>query len=79
MQQFLIIIEQGKDNFSAYAPDLPGCVATGATYDETLLNMHEAIHFHLEALLEDGEPAPSSLPSIAAYLAVPEPTFPALA
>ena len=79
MQRFLIIVEQGADNFSAYAPDLPGCVATGATYDETLENMHEAISFHLEALLEDGEPTPNNPPSIAAYLAIPESALPALA
>ncbi|NUQ36901.1 MAG: type II toxin-antitoxin system HicB family antitoxin [Caldilineales bacterium] len=75
MKRFLVIIEQGKDNFSAYAPDLPGCVATGATYDDTLATMYEAIEFHLEAMIEDGEEIPSSPFSMTAYLAVPEPAL----
>jgi predicted RNase H-like HicB family nuclease len=46
------------ENFSAYAPDLPGCVATGATIDEVERGMHDAIAFHLEGLLEAREPIP---------------------
>ena len=48
MRKFVVVIEQAEGNYSAYSPDLPGCVATGATVDETMRNMVEAIHFHLE-------------------------------
>lgn len=58
MRRFLVIVEEGENNLSAYSPDLPGCIATGDTYDETLQNMYEAIEFHLEALAEDGETLP---------------------
>ena len=54
LRRFLVIVEEGENNLSAYSPDLPGCIATGETYDETLQNMYEAIEFHLEALVEDG-------------------------
>ena len=74
MRKFLVIVEEGEENFSAYSPDLPGCVATGDTYDATLQNMYEAIQFHLEALAEEGKNIPY-VASSAAYLAVPEPDF----
>lgn len=75
MKRFLVIVEEGEDNLSAYSPDLPGCIATGETYDETLQNMYEAIQFHLEAMVEGGEPIPQSF-SLAAYLTLPEPIAP---
>lgn len=50
-----ICIEQGKNNCSAYAPEVPGCVSTGRTVEETKRNMEEALKFHLESMLEDGE------------------------
>ena len=53
-----IVIEQAKANFSAYVPDLPGCVATGKTLDEVETNLRAAIAFHLEGLREDGLPVP---------------------
>jgi predicted RNase H-like HicB family nuclease len=53
---YVIIIEKGGRNLSAYVPDLPGCVATGATEEEVLKEMAEAIRFHLEGMIEDGEP-----------------------
>ena len=56
--RYLIIIEQGEHNLSAYAPDLPGCVTTGATRDEVIARMREAIELHLHGLREDGEPLP---------------------
>lgn len=55
---FLIEIEQGKRNYSVYAPDLPGCVATGRTLEEVRANMHAAIDMHIQAMLEDGEQMP---------------------
>ena len=58
--RFLVIVEAASENFSAYSPDLPGCVATGATREEAEKNMSEAIHLHIEGLKEDGLPIPSS-------------------
>ena len=65
MSKYLIIIEKTKTGFSAYSPDLPGCVATGQTRDETEHEMKEAIEFHIEGLKLNGEsvPQPSSLAS----------------
>jgi len=48
LQGYLVLVEDAGNNVSAYAPDLPGCVATGATVDETLISMREAITSHLE-------------------------------
>jgi predicted RNase H-like HicB family nuclease len=56
--RYAIVIEQAQDNFSAYAPDLPGCVATGATIEEVEARMREAIEFHLDGFREDGVPIP---------------------
>jgi predicted RNase H-like HicB family nuclease len=69
MHRFLIVIESAGSNFSAYSPDLPGCVATGETREETEKNMYEAIQLHMEGLREDGLPIPSS-ESWAEYLVV---------
>lgn len=60
MHRFLIVIEDAGGNYSAYSPDLPGCVATGATRDETERNMYEAIQMHIEGLTEDGLPITQS-------------------
>lgn len=53
-RKYLIIIEESETNFSAYSPDLPGCIATGKTRQEAEEQMREAIAFHLEGLEEDG-------------------------
>ena len=58
MTGYTVIIENAGGNYSAYVPDLPGCVTTGPTIEETLANMREAIEFHLEGMREDGEPIP---------------------
>jgi len=68
MHRFLIIIERAGNNFSAYSPDLPGCVATGQTREETESNMHEAIAMHIQGLKEDNLPIPESN-SFAEYVA----------
>ena len=70
MYRFLIIIEQGKRNYSAYVPDLPGCIATGATQEEVLKNMREAIALHLRGMIEDDEPIPTPQ-TTAQYVDVP--------
>ena len=59
MMRYAIVIERAADNYSAYVPDLPGCVATGATVDEVEAEISEAIRFHIEGLEEDGLPVPS--------------------
>ena len=67
--RFLIIIEQGEHNYSAYVPDLPGCVATGETYEEVQKNMREAITLHLQGMIEDHEPIPT-IPTFAEFVDV---------
>jgi len=56
--RYAIVIEKAEGNYSAYVPDLPGCVATGATVEEAESQLREAIEFHLEGLREDGLPIP---------------------
>jgi predicted RNase H-like HicB family nuclease len=60
MYRFLIVIEDAGANFSAYSPDLPGCIATGKSREETERNMYEAIRLHVDGMLEDGLPIPES-------------------
>ncbi len=69
MSRYLIVIENAGSNFTAYSPDLPGCVSTGKTVEETRKNMEEAIEFHLEGLREDGLPIPKPT-SVADYVEV---------
>ena len=67
--RFLVVVEQAGQNYSAYSPDLPGCVAAGATREDAEKNMHEAIELHIEGLKEDGLPVPTST-STAEYIVV---------
>jgi predicted RNase H-like HicB family nuclease len=69
MSCYLIVIEKANGDFSAYSPDLPGCIATGRTREETLQNMREAIEMHVHGLLEDKLPVPKPAAS-AGYVAV---------
>lgn len=65
MKKFAIVIEKAADGgYGAYAPDLPGCVGMGATKEETIQNMAEAIQFHLEGLKEEGLPIPDSVSDV---------------
>jgi predicted RNase H-like HicB family nuclease len=57
-REFTVILERGADNWSAYVPDLPGCIATGRSRDETLELMREAIEFHIEGMRLNGEAVP---------------------
>jgi predicted RNase H-like HicB family nuclease len=70
MYRFLIVIEKTKNNYSAYSPDLPGCVATGKTCEEAERNVHEAVEMHVQGLMEDKLPIPEST-TYAEYIAVP--------
>ncbi len=56
--RYAIVIEHAGNNYSAYVPDLPGCIATGATLDECEQQIREAIAFHLEGLREEGLAVP---------------------
>lgn len=56
--QYTVVIEKATNNYSAYVPDLPGCVATGETLEEVKQMIAEAIEFHIEGMLEDGLPIP---------------------
>jgi predicted RNase H-like HicB family nuclease len=69
MQRYLVVIERAANNYSAYCPDLPGCVATGGTLDETEAAIHRALKLHLEGLAEDGLPIPAPV-AHAEYIAV---------
>lgn len=69
MSEYLVIIERTDQSFAAYSPDVPGCVATGDTREETLQLMQGAIARHLRGLREDGLPLPAPTSS-AEYLAV---------
>lgn len=56
--KYTIVIEKAPNNYAAYAPDLPGCVAAADTRDEVIELMREAIEFHLDGLRRDGDPVP---------------------
>ena len=67
--RYAIVVEKTENNYSAYVPDLPGCVATGSTVEETEREIREAIEFHIEGLVEDGLPIPQPS-SIVEYLEI---------
>lgn len=69
MHRFLIVIEKANGNYSAYSPDIPGCIATGGTRKQVEQNMYEAIEMHVRGLLEDRLPIPEPH-SFAEYIAV---------
>ena len=58
MYRFLIVVEKANGNYSAYSPDLSGCVATDETREEAERNMYQAIEMHLHGLVEDHQPIP---------------------
>jgi predicted RNase H-like HicB family nuclease len=58
--RYAIVIEKAERNYAAYVPDLPGCVATGSTIEETERLIREAIEFHLDGLRADGQPIPEA-------------------
>ena len=58
MNKFLVLFEKSTTGYGAYAPDLPGCVATGPTLEETRARMAKAMEMHLAAMREDGDPIP---------------------
>jgi predicted RNase H-like HicB family nuclease len=56
--RYAVVIEKAKRNYSAYIPDVPGCVATGKTVQETLTNLRDALDYHFEGMREDGDRIP---------------------
>jgi len=58
MNRFLVLLEKSSTGYGAYAPDLPGCVATGRTLEETRTRMAKAMEMHLSSMREDGDPIP---------------------
>lgn len=58
--RYAVVIEKAEGNYSAYVPDLPGCVATGATLEETERQIRSAIEFHLEGMREEGLSIPEA-------------------
>ncbi len=62
--KYAVVIEKGKTSYGAYVPDLPGCIATAKTREETLHLIHEAIEFHIHGLKEDGDVIPEPTSSI---------------
>lgn len=65
--RYAIVIEKAGSNYSAYVPDLPGCIATAATVPEVEIEIRDAIRFHLDGMEEDGLAAPAPT-SIAEYV-----------
>jgi len=64
MKKYLVIIEKTKTGYSAYSPDIEGCIATGMTREEVEKNIHQAIEFHIEGMTAEGYkiPKPKSYP-----------------
>jgi predicted RNase H-like HicB family nuclease len=69
--RYAVVIEKGEKNFSAYVPDLPGCVSVGDTLEEVKSEIREAIEFHLKGMREGGSPIPRPS-SLAEYVEVEE-------
>lgn len=67
--RYAVIVEKGESSFGAYVPDLPGCAAAAETREEVLQLIQEAIEFHLEGLVKDGQPLPEPS-SIVEYVEV---------
>jgi predicted RNase H-like HicB family nuclease len=68
--RYAVVIEKANGNYSAYVPDLPGCIATGATPEDTEEQIRQAIGFHLEGLRQDGVPIPEPT-SLCEYVEAP--------
>ena len=65
--RYAIVIEKAGDNYSAYVPDLPGCIATGQTISDIETEIQKAVRFHIDGLKEDGVPVPVAT-SVADYV-----------
>lgn len=63
--KYAVVIEKAGDNYSAYVPDLPGCISTGRSVEEAEQNIREAIELHIEAIREDGRSVPDATTHVA--------------
>ena len=74
--RYVVVFERAPNSYGAFVPDLPGCVAVGDTLEETKEMIREAIEFHIEGTVEDGEavPAPSCVDAAVVEVAIPEGT-----
>ena len=72
MNKYLIILEKSKTGYSAYSPELPGCVSTGKTIEETRRNMKDAIVFHIEGMIEEGYEIPIPIIRKAEFVSMPK-------
>jgi len=70
MKRYLIVIEPTDSGYSSYSPDLPGCISTGKTREETERSMREAIEFHVDGLREEGYSVPEPRAS-SSYIELP--------
>jgi predicted RNase H-like HicB family nuclease len=70
MKRYLIVVEETETGYSAFSPDLPGCIATGGSRDEVEQNIQEAMRFHVDGMLEDGEALPNPH-SYSSYVQIP--------
>ncbi len=71
--KYLVRVEQAEGNYSAYAPDVPGCASVGDTIEETLRNFREALQLHLKGTFEEGDPAPAPYSVTAEFVEVDVP------
>jgi predicted RNase H-like HicB family nuclease len=69
--KYLVIVEKAGGNYSAYSPDVPGCVSAGDTVDETLGHFREALKMHIEGIIEDGDPIPLPVSVTAEFIEMP--------
>ncbi|MFL6467829.1 MAG: type II toxin-antitoxin system HicB family antitoxin [Pyrinomonadaceae bacterium] len=60
--RYLVVIEKGDQNYSAFSPDVPGCIATGKTIESAIDSMRSALEFHIEGMVEGGEAVPQPKP-----------------
>ena len=67
--KYAVVFEQTPNNYGAYAPDVPGCVSTGKTWDEIRANIREALSFHIEGMVQNGEPIPEPRMSVTESMA----------
>lgn len=70
MKRYAIVVEKAESNYAAYVPDLPGCVAAGATVEATEKRLREAIKLHIRGMIEDGLPVPEPS-SVVDYVELP--------
>lgn len=71
MVKYLVIVEKASGNYSAYSPDVPGCVSASDTVNETLAHFREALKMHIEGLIEDGDPMPVPASVTAEFVEAP--------